>query len=186
MFERVDAALRIIASFSGLAQENMSQLAGWRFLELGRRIERAIATCRFVRQFADGDALDGALDVLLELADSQITYRQRYVMVAARAPVIDLVVLDPEQSALGRLPARPHRDASRGVAQASAPTAGCRRRSRSRRRSRPGCARRTRRAIDDALIVAIEDSADAAVRDDRRGLSHAQRALRSRAGRRSA
>ena len=30
----------------------MSQLAGWRFLELGRRIERAIATCRFVRQFA--------------------------------------------------------------------------------------------------------------------------------------
>jgi uncharacterized alpha-E superfamily protein len=84
--------LRIIASFSGLAQENMSQLAGWRFLELGRRIERAIATCRFVRQFGK---LDGALDVLLELADSQITYRLRYVMVAAPAPVIDLVVLDP-------------------------------------------------------------------------------------------
>ena len=38
---------------------------------------------------------EGALDVLLELADSQITYRQRYVMVAARAPVIDLVMLDP-------------------------------------------------------------------------------------------
>jgi uncharacterized alpha-E superfamily protein len=33
--------------------------------------------------------------VLLELADSQITYRLRYVMVAARAPVLDLVVLDP-------------------------------------------------------------------------------------------
>jgi len=94
MFERTNGALRIIASFSGLAQENMSQLAGWRFLELGRRIERAIATCRFVRQFAFGK-LDGALDVLLELADSQITYRLRYVMVAAPAPVIDLVVLDP-------------------------------------------------------------------------------------------
>jgi uncharacterized circularly permuted ATP-grasp superfamily protein/uncharacterized alpha-E superfamily protein len=92
---RVDAALRIVASFSGLAQENMSQLAGWRFLELGRRIERAIATCRFVRQFADEPVLEGALDVLLELADSQITYRQRYVMVAARAPVVDLVMLDP-------------------------------------------------------------------------------------------
>jgi uncharacterized circularly permuted ATP-grasp superfamily protein/uncharacterized alpha-E superfamily protein len=94
MFERTNGALRIIASFSGLAQENMSQLAGWRFLELGRRIERAIATCRFVRQFAFGK-LDGALDVLLELADSQITYRLRYVMVAAPALVIDLVVLDP-------------------------------------------------------------------------------------------
>src|SRR5712671_1064970 len=94
IFERTNGALRIIASFSGLAQENMSQLAGWRFLELGRRIERAMATCRFVRQFAFAE-LDGALDVLLELADSQITYRLRYVMVAAPAPVIDLVVLDP-------------------------------------------------------------------------------------------
>ena len=29
------------------------------------------------------------------LCDSQITYRQRYIMIAARAPVIDLVMLDP-------------------------------------------------------------------------------------------
>ena len=52
MLERVERALRIISSFSGLAQENMTRLAGWRFLELGRRIERAIATCRFIEQFA--------------------------------------------------------------------------------------------------------------------------------------
>jgi uncharacterized alpha-E superfamily protein len=95
MLDRVERALRIISSFSGLAQENMTRLAGWRFLELGRRIERAILTCRFVREFADPLAPDGSLDVLLELCDSQITYRQRYVMIAARAPVIDLVMLDP-------------------------------------------------------------------------------------------
>ncbi|MCX7297188.1 MAG: alpha-E domain-containing protein, partial [Hyphomicrobiales bacterium] len=95
MVERVEAALRIISSFSGLAQENMTQLAGWRFLELGRRIERALQTCRFARCFADGTAPSGGLDVLLELADSQLTYRQRYVMIAAKAPVIDLVMLDP-------------------------------------------------------------------------------------------
>jgi len=93
MTERVEAALRVIASFSGLAQENMTRLGGWRFLELGRRIERAIVTCRFVRQF--GAKLDRGLDTLLELCDSRITYRQRYVMVAARAPVIDLCLLDP-------------------------------------------------------------------------------------------
>jgi len=93
--ERVDAALRIIASLSGLAQENMTQLAGWRFLELGRRIERALLTCRLARAFAEAGAPDGGLDVLLELADSQISYRQRYVMVAALAPVVDLVMLDP-------------------------------------------------------------------------------------------
>jgi uncharacterized circularly permuted ATP-grasp superfamily protein/uncharacterized alpha-E superfamily protein len=95
IFERVNGALRILASFSGLAQENMSQLAGWRFLEIGRRIERTAATCAFIRQFAFGAKPDGGLDVLLELADSQITYRLRYVMVAAAAPVIDLVALDP-------------------------------------------------------------------------------------------
>jgi uncharacterized circularly permuted ATP-grasp superfamily protein/uncharacterized alpha-E superfamily protein len=95
MLDRADAALRIISLFSGLLRENMTRLAGWRFLELGRRIERGIATCRFVRQFAGPPISDGALDVLLELADSQITYRQRYLMIPARAPVIDLVVLDP-------------------------------------------------------------------------------------------
>jgi uncharacterized circularly permuted ATP-grasp superfamily protein/uncharacterized alpha-E superfamily protein len=93
--ERVEAALRIIASLSGLAQENMTRLAGWRFLELGRRIERAILTGRLIRRFALPGAAEGSLDLLLELADSQITYRQRYVMVAAPAPVIDLVMLDP-------------------------------------------------------------------------------------------
>ena len=95
IFERINGALRIVASFSGLAQENMSQLAGWRFLEIGRRIERTLATSQFIRQFAFGGKSDGGLDVLLELADSQITYRLRYVMVAASAPVIDLVALDP-------------------------------------------------------------------------------------------
>jgi uncharacterized alpha-E superfamily protein len=95
MTERVEAALRIIAALSGLAQENMTQRAGWRFLELGRRIERALTTCRLVRCFAHDGTVDGGLDVLLELADSQITYRQRYLMVAARRPVIDLVMLDP-------------------------------------------------------------------------------------------
>jgi uncharacterized circularly permuted ATP-grasp superfamily protein/uncharacterized alpha-E superfamily protein len=93
MAERVEQALRVIASFAGLAQENMTRLGGWRFLELGRRIERGMWTCRFVRQF--GARLDRGLDTLLELCDSRITYRQRYVMVPARAPVIDLTLLDP-------------------------------------------------------------------------------------------
>ena len=118
IIERVEAALRIISSLSGLAQENMTQLAGWRFLELGRRIERALLTCRLVRCFAEAGAPDGGLDVLLELADSQISYRQRYVMIAALAPVIDLVMLDPNNPRSVGVSARPHRDASRRVAAA--------------------------------------------------------------------
>src|SRR5262249_10187518 len=63
--------------------------------ERGRPLARAIATSHFVGQFAFAPEVAGTLDLLLELADSQITYRRRYVMVAAAAPVIDLVVLDP-------------------------------------------------------------------------------------------
>jgi uncharacterized alpha-E superfamily protein len=95
LLDRVEGALRIVAAFSGLAKENMTRLAGWRFLELGRRIERGIATCRFIRQFSDVAGPEAELDVLLELCDSRITYRQRYIMVAARGPAIDLVALDP-------------------------------------------------------------------------------------------
>ncbi len=94
--ERADAALRILAAFSGLASENMNRLTGWRFLELGRRAERAIGTLRFARTFGEPGAPQGSLDALLQVADSLITYRSRYVMVEARGPVLDLVLLDPD------------------------------------------------------------------------------------------
>ncbi|WP_454683633.1 circularly permuted type 2 ATP-grasp protein [Ancylobacter moscoviensis] len=94
-YERTDRALRSLAAFSGFASENMNRLSGWRFLDLGRRIERAIATCRVTRALVGDTPTAGTLDVLLELCDSQITYRSRYVMVESRAPVLDLVLLDP-------------------------------------------------------------------------------------------
>jgi uncharacterized circularly permuted ATP-grasp superfamily protein/uncharacterized alpha-E superfamily protein len=94
-FERADAALRTIAAISGLAQENMNRGAGWRFFDAGRRIERAINTCRFARHFAKSDAPADDLDALLDLVDAQITYRSRYLMGLALNPVRDMVVLDP-------------------------------------------------------------------------------------------
>jgi uncharacterized alpha-E superfamily protein len=157
IIERVEASLRIIASLSGLAQENMTQLAGWRFLELGRRIERAILTGRLARCFAQSGAPDGGLDVLLELADSQITYRQRYVMVAARAPVIDLVMLDPNnprsiafqldriETHLSALPGRAAAGRLSPVQQIAASIA-----------TRLRTVEAT--AIDDALVVDVEHS----------------------------
>jgi len=87
--------LRELASFAGLAQENMNRAAGWRFLDMGRRAERAINTMRFARQFAYDEAGEEDLDVLLTLVDCQITYRSRYLVGPLLAPVRDLVVLDP-------------------------------------------------------------------------------------------
>jgi uncharacterized alpha-E superfamily protein len=91
---QVEAALQILAALSGLAQENMNRAAGWRFLDMGRRIERGINTCRFARTFAGEDATLDDLDLLLDLADSQITYRARYLVGLAATPVRDMVLLD--------------------------------------------------------------------------------------------
>jgi uncharacterized circularly permuted ATP-grasp superfamily protein/uncharacterized alpha-E superfamily protein len=90
-----ELSLQELASFAGLAQENMNRAAGWRFLEMGRRAERAINTVRFARQFAYDDATPEDLDILLTLVDCQITYRSRYLLAPVLAPVRDLVVLDP-------------------------------------------------------------------------------------------
>jgi uncharacterized circularly permuted ATP-grasp superfamily protein/uncharacterized alpha-E superfamily protein len=90
-----ELTLQELASFAGLAQENMNRAAGWRFLDMGRRAERAINTARFARQFAYDESGDEDLDILLTLADCQITYRSRYLLAPLLAPVRDLVVLDP-------------------------------------------------------------------------------------------
>jgi uncharacterized alpha-E superfamily protein len=90
-----ELTLQELASFAGLAQENMNRAAGWRFLDIGRRTERAINTARFARQFAYDEAGDEDLDILLTLVDSQITYRSRYLLAPILAPVRDLAVLDP-------------------------------------------------------------------------------------------
>ncbi|MGV7214599.1 circularly permuted type 2 ATP-grasp protein [Bradyrhizobium sp. UFLA05-112] len=89
-----ELTLQELASFAGLAQENMNRAAGWRFLDMGRRAERAINTTRFARQFAYDEAGDEDLDVLLTLVDCQITYRSRYLLAPLLAPVRDLAVLD--------------------------------------------------------------------------------------------
>jgi uncharacterized circularly permuted ATP-grasp superfamily protein/uncharacterized alpha-E superfamily protein len=92
--ERADSALRVLAALSGLAQENMNRISGWRFLQIGRRVERAILTCRMVSAMADPTSSETTLDSLLRVTDSRITYRSRYLLGTLRAPVIDLVVLD--------------------------------------------------------------------------------------------
>ncbi len=95
ILELTDKALQAAASISGLAQENMNRVAGWRFLEMGRRLERGVNTCAFVRFFGMEQAKGSDFDVLLELIDSQITYRSRYIVGVAPHPLRDMALLDP-------------------------------------------------------------------------------------------
>jgi hypothetical protein len=93
--------LRKLAGFSGLLHENMYRFTGWRFLEIGRRIERAIQIARTLAHVTDKDAPDGALDMMLEIGDSVMTHRA--ATVTTGATVVDLLVLD-KHNALGALP----------------------------------------------------------------------------------
>lgn len=86
--------LRQVTGFSGLVQDNMYRFTGWRFLSLGRALERASGTAGVLAQFTASDAPEGALDLAVEYADSAMTHRRRYTIASNRDTVIDLVALD--------------------------------------------------------------------------------------------
>ena len=92
---RLDALVLELAAFSGMAMENMTHGHGWRFLEIGRRIERALvmlslcAVC--VEQCAQDDAV---LAPLLEIGDSTMTYRRLHFARPRLEPVLDLLLLN--------------------------------------------------------------------------------------------
>jgi uncharacterized circularly permuted ATP-grasp superfamily protein/uncharacterized alpha-E superfamily protein len=91
---RLDTIVTTMAALNGMANENMTRGQAWRFLDAGRRLERAMGVVTLVRALvapADGDR---ALDLALELADSSMTYRARYFTTAQLAPVLDLLLCD--------------------------------------------------------------------------------------------
>jgi len=94
-----DFSVRILefcATVSGYAAENMVRGGGRLFLDLGRRIERAEAlSAQLACILAQNPAhLEGGLTLALELCDSTLTYRSRYLSVVQAAAVLDLVLAD--------------------------------------------------------------------------------------------
>ena len=81
---------------AGVAAESMVRGGGWLFLELGRRVERAHAVISEVAIAIDQTPprIETGLRLVLELCDSAITYRSRYLNVMQPAPVLDLVLAD--------------------------------------------------------------------------------------------
>ena len=83
-----------LAALAGLSAENMGRTASWRFLDLGRRLERAIGVCRLMKVFGVEGTTADDLALLLDLSSSAISYRQRYPTGLAALAVRDLVALD--------------------------------------------------------------------------------------------
>ncbi len=88
--------LMILTAFSGLAVENMIRGPEWHFLDMGRRLERALHTAGLVRStLVTLDVHeDMVLEALVEIGDSLITYRSRYRTTPQCAPVLDLLLTD--------------------------------------------------------------------------------------------
>jgi len=88
--------LENLAAFSGMQKENMTRSLGWRLLDIGRRIERATHMAKLIHELTiDGDpAQEGGLDLMLELGDSTMTYRTRYLSGVQLPAVVDLLMTD--------------------------------------------------------------------------------------------
>ncbi len=88
------ALLHRLAGLSGLVHENMYRFTGWRFLILGRELERASGMASALAHFADPAAPEGALDLAMEIGDCTMTYQRRYSLGTHRNTVVDLMVFD--------------------------------------------------------------------------------------------
>jgi uncharacterized alpha-E superfamily protein len=69
---------------------------GWRFLDMGRKLERSLHTINLLRgALATVHGQEGPLlEALLEVADSSMTYRRRYQESVQAAAVLDLLLAD--------------------------------------------------------------------------------------------
>ncbi|HEY1068755.1 MAG TPA: alpha-E domain-containing protein, partial [Pirellulales bacterium] len=93
---KTNQAIIDLAALNGLATESMTRGQGWRFLDIGRRLERALHTIMLLRDALaiEDEAGAAPLEATLEVADSLITYRSRYLTSMQLAPVLDLLLVD--------------------------------------------------------------------------------------------
>ena len=85
-----------LAAFQGLARENMTRAQAWRFIDMGLRLERAmyLGTMLEATLHAPEAENPSLLEAVLEVADSSITFRSRYNLLATVPAVFDLLLLD--------------------------------------------------------------------------------------------
>ena len=89
----LDGVIASLMTLAGFALDGMTRDHAWRFLSLGRRIERLQWMCTALTQALSAPR-EADLGWLLELADSTLTYRARYMGAPDWLPVLDLLVRD--------------------------------------------------------------------------------------------
>ncbi|MFA5256710.1 MAG: circularly permuted type 2 ATP-grasp protein [Opitutales bacterium] len=86
----------LLAGIAGTMAENMTRAMDWRFLDLGRRIERAHNIAELLLHVFSAPAphSDAMLANLLICADSRYTYASRYLTNLKAEAVVDLLLTD--------------------------------------------------------------------------------------------
>lgn len=90
----ISVLLRKVSGFTGLVHENMYRFVGWRFMSIGRALERAMFMSDNLAEVLKERAPEGALDFAIEIGDSAMTHRRRYSVATTRETVVDLLGLD--------------------------------------------------------------------------------------------
>jgi uncharacterized circularly permuted ATP-grasp superfamily protein/uncharacterized alpha-E superfamily protein len=90
----LNGCIGTLAALRGIEMENMTRGPGWHFLSIGRRLERSLHLVKLFRTIIVPLNLQTwpALEMLLEVADSSMTYRSRYFTILQPAPVLDLLM----------------------------------------------------------------------------------------------
>lgn len=93
----LDRVIVTLSAFSGLLMENATRGYGWRFLQIGKRLERALQTTELLQAtFAEAPFdLNPLLQTLLQAMDSSITYRARYFTDLQPDFALELLMNDP-------------------------------------------------------------------------------------------
>ncbi|HWW82934.1 MAG TPA: circularly permuted type 2 ATP-grasp protein [Vicinamibacterales bacterium] len=81
-----------LAAFSGMEMENMTRGHGWRFLDVGRRLERSLSLTALLKCAVEVPSVGSMLEPLLEVTDSTMTYRRRYFARPQLLFVLDLLL----------------------------------------------------------------------------------------------
>ena len=89
----LDSLVLDLAAFSGMQLENMTRGHGWRFLEIGRRLERALGVFTLAGATIASEN-ESVLAPMLEICDSSMTYRRLHFARPVLAPVLDLILLN--------------------------------------------------------------------------------------------
>jgi uncharacterized circularly permuted ATP-grasp superfamily protein/uncharacterized alpha-E superfamily protein len=86
--------LLLLSAVRGSTLDNMVRSHAWTFLDMGRRVERGSMMLTVLRVMLAPGAARVHMEVLLEVADSLLTYRARYLSQLQVAPVVDLLLTD--------------------------------------------------------------------------------------------